>query len=417
MSQLFRQQAIEQQTNRLHGEILLLPQFSHRVLISLLVAWLLICVIWLTNSTYARKETVTGWLAPPSGVIKIYPEDTGIIKQILVKNGDEVVKDQPLIIVNGDRVLEGGQHLETQLLKEYQNQKKFLNEQLLRTNNIYLSRKGDIEQRLQSSQQTLTIVEQQLGTITKRIELMQGRVSRYDTLKQKNMISAESLEQTQFQELDNVNDKQQLLRTKIQQQNLAQQLQTELNLLPHENANNIDQLRSRLSDLAQRIAQLHGQRAHIIKATRNGIINNLQAREGQRMQAGTPLPLMTIMPLNSALTAHLLVPVRSAGFIDIGQPLDIRYDAFPYQKFGIYSGQLSNISTTILLPNEIMDLPIAIQEPMYQVKATLTQPQVQAYGKTFSLKPGMTLSADVRLSERSLLQWLLEPLYSLKGRI
>jgi membrane fusion protein len=187
--------------------------------------------------------------------------------------------------------------------------------------------------------------------------------------------------------------------------------------LPDENANSLGQLRSRLSDIAQQMTQLNGQSARIVKAPRAGVVNNLQAREGQQAYANNKIPLLTLFPNNKQLTVHLLIPVRAIGFIEAGQPLAIRYDAFPYQKFGIYQGTVAQVSKTLLLPNEVLNTPIAIQEPVYRVTANLTRPEVQAYGKDFALKPGMTLSADVSLSERSLIQWLLEPLFSLKGRI
>jgi len=83
----------------------------------------------------------------------------------------------------------------------------------------------------------------------------------------------------------------------------------------------------------------------------------------------------------------------------------------------LYEGVIDSISKTLLRPNEIANLPVSLQEPVYRVVAQLKHPTVKAYGKDFPLKPGMTLSADVRLSERSLIQWLFEPVFSLQGRI
>lgn len=162
------------------------------------------------------------------------------------------------------------------------------------------------------------------------------------------------------------------------------------------------------------MAQLHGQRAYVIKSPRAGYINNLQVRIGH--QATTQQPLLTVVPKEASLTAHLLVPVAAAGFVEKGQSIRIRYDAFPYQKFGLYSGVVADISTSVLLPNELRDAPISTQVPTYRLTATLDQTSVSAYGNTLELKSGMTFSADVRLAERSLLEWLLEPILSLKGR-
>ena len=52
---------------------------------------------------------------------------------------------------------------------------------------------------------------------------------------------------------------------------------------------------------------------------------------------------------------------------------------------------------------------------MYSVVADLEQQYVEAYGEVLPLLAGMNLSADIELDQRSLLEWLLDPLLSLKG--
>jgi membrane fusion protein len=417
MNGLFRTQAIEHRKQGLHGKVLLLPQLSHTLILGALLLWVLIVFIWLFTSHYARKETVTGWLEPPEGITRVYAETNGIIQKVLVVEGEQVAQDQPLFIVNDDRVLASGDHLQTNLLNEYNAQRQLLNEQLTRTQSIFQGRMNDIQKRIGSAQQDIKLIDEQTRILNERFTLVSAQVERFRRLKQNGHVSSVEFDNAMAQELALKSDQQTLLRNRITQTNAIEQLRTEQTLLPDENANALDQLRSRLSDIAQQMTQLNGQSARIVKAPRAGIVNNLQAREGQQAYANNKIPLLTLFPNNKQLTVHLLIPVRAIGFIEAGQPLAIRYDAFPYQKFGIYQGTVAQVSKTLLLPNEVLNTPIAIQEPVYRVTANLTRPEVQAYGKDFALKPGMTLSADVSLSERSLIQWLLEPLFSLKGRI
>jgi membrane fusion protein len=417
MNGLFRTQAIEHRKQGLHGKVLLLPQLSHTLILGALLLWVLIVFIWLFTSHYARKETVTGWLEPPEGITRVYAETNGIIQKVLVVEGEQVAQDQPLFIVNDDRVLASGDHLQTNLLNEYNAQRQLLNEQLTRTQSIFQGRMNDIQKRIGSAQQDIKLIDEQTRILNERFTLVSAQVERFRRLKQNGHVSSVEFDNAMAQELALKSDQQTLLRNRITQTNAIEQLRTEQTLLPDENANALDQLRSRLSDIAQQMTQLNGQSARIVKAPRAGIVNNLQAREGQQAYANNKIPLLTLFPNNKQLTVHLLIPVRAIGFIEAGQPLAIRYDAFPYQKFGIYQGTVAQVSKTLLLPNEVLNTPIAIQEPVYRVTANLTRPEVQAYGKDFALKPGMTLSADVSLSERSLIQWLLEPLYSLRGRI
>lgn len=164
MTGLFRQKVMERQADRLHGEILLLPRLSHAVILALLLAWLLVTVIWLATSGYARQETVQGWLEPASGVVRVYADRSGIIKQVLVGEGERVVEDQPLIVVNGDRILADGKHLESLLLAEYKSQHKLPSEQLERSEKIYQQRRQDLEQRIVATKEDLSLLEKQVAT-------------------------------------------------------------------------------------------------------------------------------------------------------------------------------------------------------------------------------------------------------------
>ena len=417
MSDLFRSQVVKRQTNRLHGDILILPRISHTVILGLLLLWLVIAVMWLTTSTYARKETIFGWLEPSEGVTKIYAKDTGVIKQVLVREGDTVLEEQPLIIVNGDRILADGETLENRLLNEYVSQQSFLNEQLNHITNIYHLRQLDIDKQIITGKQDIILLEDQTKILQLRLNLAKEHVERHQNLRSRGFVSETDLENIIAQELALRNERQALMRELINRRNNIEQLHSELLLLPDQRSNEIMQLRTRLSDVAQKIAQLYGQRSYIVKATKQGQVNNLQVKIGQQVYGGSEIPLMTLIPNNSELSAHLLVPVRSAGFIEPGQALDIRYDSFPYQKFGLYRGEVVSISDTVLMPNELLNTPLRIDEPVFRILAYLQQHKVHAFGREFLLKPGTTLSADVRLDERTLLQWLLEPIYSMRGRL
>jgi membrane fusion protein len=127
-------------------------------------------------------------------------------------------------------------------------------------------------------------------------------------------------------------------------------------------------------------------------------------------------PILTIVPEDSSLYAVLLVPTRAFGFIRPGQETRMRYDAFPYQRFGLYKGEVTQYSTSVLLPNEV-STPVPVNEPVYQVHVRLDSQAVKAYGAEVPLQSGMLLSADIVLEQRSLLNWLFEPILSLRGRL
>ena len=80
---------------------------------------------------------------------------------------------------------------------------------------------------------------------------------------------------------------------------------------------------------------------------------------------------------------------------------------------------MARVSRSALTAGEIAALVGSNQggEPLYRVTVTLDRQAVTAYGQPEHLKPGMLLDADILGEERRLIEWIFEPLYSLKGRM
>jgi len=88
------------------------------------------------------------------------------------------------------------------------------------------------------------------------------------------------------------------------------------------------------------------------------------------------------------------------------------YQAFPHEKFGSANGTIISISRTILAPSEVQIPGANMQQPVFRVRAALAQQGVYAYGQFVPLQPGMLLTANVVFDRRTLLEWLLDPIYA-----
>ena len=88
------------------------------------------------------------------------------------------------------------------------------------------------------------------------------------------------------------------------------------------------------------------------------------------------------------------------------------YQAFPHQKFGTGRGVVTSVSRTVLAPSEVSLPGIQVQEPVFRVRVRLARESVDAYGEALALQPGMLLTADVVIDRRTLVEWLLDPLYA-----
>ncbi|HRE33153.1 MAG TPA: HlyD family efflux transporter periplasmic adaptor subunit, partial [Candidatus Berkiella sp.] len=207
---------------------------------------------------------------------------------------------------------------------------------------------------------------------------------------------------------------QELLRAKSSRQSALSQTQSELEQLPIKSESRINEIENTISEIKQRHAEVAGRRALEIRSPIAGTVTALQAREGQWQATNTPL--LAIMPKDALLQVELFVPSRAIGFIAKDQRVKVRFDAFPYQRFGIYEGHVAVISQHVLLPSELPAPLVELKEPVYRLTVNLSQQHVNAYGKAFALQAGMSLEADIILENQTLFQWVLDPLTSLKGR-
>jgi membrane fusion protein len=178
-------------------------------------------------------------------------------------------------------------------------------------------------------------------------------------------------------------------------------------------ASAIASARTSAESFHQQRAQALASRAYVITAPITGTVTALQAAPGRAAEVATPL--MTIVPDGSRLHAEIYAPTRAIGFVKPGQEVRLLYDAFPYQRFGSFSGRIARVSQTVLDPREIAS-PIKSEEPVYRIDVTVADQSVKAFGESLRLQPGMTLSANIILERRSFLDWLLQPLEAVMRR-
>ncbi|KAK0351092.1 hypothetical protein LTR94_026361, partial [Friedmanniomyces endolithicus] len=163
----------------------------------------------------------------------------------------------------------------------------------------------------------------------------------------------------------------------------------------------------------QRHAEHLADHGVILTAAKSGRIVALAARVGATAEAGRTLAV--ILPVGAGLQAELWVPSRAAGFLKTGAPVRLMYDAFPYQKFGVGHGAVASIAGAPTEPAEIT-MPLQAQESLYRVIVDVPADSIAAYGGHERLAPGMRLSADLILDERTLWEWLLDPIIAMRSR-
>jgi multidrug efflux pump subunit AcrA (membrane-fusion protein) len=152
-----------------------------------------------------------------------------------------------------------------------------------------------------------------------------------------------------------------------------------------------------------------------VRALQDGTVGAVLAEPGQSVAA--PAALATLIPAGSVLQAQLFVPSRAIGFIEPGQAVRLRFEAYPYQKFGHRTGRVMQVSRAPLAGPELATLAGASSgaEPLFRITVAIDAGEgAQA---SLPLTAGMRLAADLMLDRRRLIEWLFEPLLGLEDRL
>lgn len=150
-----------------------------------------------------------------------------------------------------------------------------------------------------------------------------------------------------------------LLRQAASTRRLLAQLEQALRELPSQRAAARANHARDMAQLEQSEVQVRMDNRLAVTAPAAGVIAAQLVRQGQAVQAGQPL--LSLLPGQGTLQAHLLAPSRAVGFIEPGDKVMLRYQAYPYQKFGHHTGRVASISRSALTRSELQALSSVYQ--------------------------------------------------------
>jgi membrane fusion protein len=409
---LFRQEALDfHRHNSEWGKVAQLQPPAIKVTAWFITVAVTLIISLLFLGQYSRKETVIGYLTPTSGTSKVFVPQLGIIREIHIKEGQQVRQGQPLLTIDTDQIAANGLDVNATMLETLRSQKDLLTGQIAAEEQRTKSERERLAAMINGIEIEISQLEAQLKIQGERIRVEEEFVRSAAQLRKEGYMADADLKRRQVALLEQKQNLNSLNQQIAARQNQLTETRYSHQQLPTVMAGKIQGLRSELATTEQRMAEISGRRAYIIRAPTAGRVSTLQATVGQfadprRLQ-------MEIVPNESVLQAELFVPTRAIGFVQPGQEVRILYDAFPYQQFGTYSGRVLNISQTIVTRSDTFG-PIELKEPAYRVTARLDRPDIDAYGKKIQLQADMLLRADIILEKRSLIRWLLDPLLSVR---
>ena len=414
-SLFFRPEVFASNRDRWLGSVSVVQPVKLWVMTAFAITAAVAVVLFVCLGTYTHRSTVTGQLFPIHGLAAVTAPATGVVTDVIQPEGARVGAQARLAILVVPRATpRDGDTLVA--LKRRLAQRQTALESAAQAQHTQLNAQAQgLHVQLTNAKQECAHLNQEVQTRQSQVKLARTLLSRLRTLLASQYVSQREIEQQQATVLEYTEQVQELQRQVLLTQRTIAQLEQTLSELPQQHATLEATLQRELAQVAQERVQTEMQGVLAINAPISGIIATPRIKPGQTVQAGETV--MSLLPRDGMLEADVWVPSRAIGFITPGDPVQLRYQAYPYQKFGHQQGRVKKISRSSIDPRELAGLsgyaPSA--ESFYRVTIALAKQQVKAYGKLESLKPGMVLEADIFGEKRRLIEWLFDPLYALTG--
>lgn len=173
--------------------------------------------------------------------------------------------------------------------------------------------------------------------------------------------------------------------------------------------------RVKLNDQAEQLAaksrkQAYRNRLLVLKAPQDGIVKDIATHTvGYVVPSGTVL--MTLVPAGEPLQARVSIDNRDIGFVRPGQMARLKLSAYPFQRFGAVAATVHVISPDALgTKRSAKGDPGATTRGAYWAVLDLDQQYLTHDGERLQLRPGMAVTAEIKLGERSVMEYLLSPI-------
>jgi len=380
------------------------------------VAILVGAFLW--TGEYARKARVTGFLAPDRGVIRLVAPQAATVVEAHAREGQRVRQGDTLFVLDvGQSSLSGD--TQTAVESSLSARQQSLRGSSAQQSELEATRLAALDRRIEAMQRELGPLAEEQALQRKREQLAEEALAQYKAFRADNYVSDAQV-RTKSEELFGV--KAQLIALERQRAAHLREiaaLQAERRELPLRARAAQGEIERDLAVVAQQSAENAARQRIVVRAPQDGTVSAVVAEAGQSVAASGAMA--SLIPADTRLQAQLFAPSSAIGFVRPDQTVMLRYQAFPYQKFGHQSGHVLQVSKAPLQPSELAAMPLggmsASAEPLYRITVQLDRQDVAAYGTAQALAPGMQLDADVVLDRRRLIEWIFEPVLGIAGRV
>ena len=372
---------------------------------------------------FARTESVRGYVSAASGLTRLDAQSPGIVTAIDVKQGETVTRGQRLMRVQVREQMTNGVSTVRANAQSLRDRQTILLRDKARLAAYLQSTSGDQRETEGNVANVVKAYDEQEKNLNEGLRNADEMVRRVESYLRQGYATRESLNDQKRIALDYGRQLSELRARRAElRQDTAERLRAQRTNVT-EKQSQLATTENELASIAAQLTGLGAQSALDIVAPTDGEIAGIFVEPGASVAADQVVAIMGAKGAEPLVV--LEVPARAIGLAKVGQDVVIKYDAFPYKTFGVNHGTIVAISNTPLRSPTVamaaagelvVDPTAATRQSTYRMEVRPKEKTIRAYGIDEPIRVGSTLSADIVVEKRRLIDWMLDPIRAMRGR-
>ncbi|HCZ9099972.1 HlyD family secretion protein [Klebsiella michiganensis] len=417
LKNIYRKEAIEYKKIHWKGKALLLAGIPAWLVTLLASLFLIALVLSLILCTFTQRIDVRGEVITLPHSVNVFAPQQGFVVNQHVKVGDIVNKGQTLYELDVSRNTINGNVSAAQI--------EVINEKIANAEDIIskLTRNkaetlAVLDKQLKTTSASLAETNRMLATTQVGLNKMHTNLSSYDKYLKDGLITKDQYNYQHSLYFQQQSAYQSLVTQKMQLESQLTQTNSDKITKAADFDNQISSQHNQINDYKNQLVESNANGNLIIKATTNGKVESLAVTKGQMVENGSSLA--QIKPTGDIEYYLILwLPNNTIPYVKPGDTINIRYDAFPADKFGQFPGKVISISSVPASRQEMAEYTnvnsgTSQQElALYKAIIKIKDKTFNYNGKTLTLSNGLKAQAVVFLEERPLYMWMFTPFYKM----
>lgn len=408
------------------------------------VAALFCCVmLWAILGRLDIVAIAEGKLVPKTYLKIVQPSEQGIVKEILIKEGQLVTKGQLLMKMDAVLSTAEGKSLSSefhrlrltlrridaelsgrQLARESEDPSDLFTQVSAQYYSDRMAHQSILDEQLsvlERARQEMASAREIKAKLEQTLPHYRDQEKAFEELYKNGMVAKLQFSEKQRDKIEKEHDLRTQDYTMKSNQALISQAQRKIEQIKADYRRQLQtdrvDIMGQFEKIRQELAkQQHRHQLLELKAPDDGVVKDLATHTvGTVVTPGTIL--MTLVPKEEPLQAEVWVSNEDIGFVRPNQPVKVKLSAFTFQKYGMLNGTVEQVSADSsesqgqsgALDSTTTAPPKDSSRLRYKTLVTLSSQQLTADGNKYKLTPGMQVSAEIKLGTRSVIEYLFSP--------